>query len=97
VFSKRHEAVGFGKHRENDMQGTKYTKSIGNLAKRPGGLALQAREFNLDANAPAKGCKPKLWGYHKPANAKPGLCVISNGQGVTLRIVKSVSKPMRIK
>jgi hypothetical protein len=51
---------------------------------------LQCAQFDTRATAPGKGCKPKLWGYHKAHNAKPSLCVVRDGEGVTLRIVKSV-------
>jgi hypothetical protein len=51
---------------------------------------LQCAQFDTRATAPGKGCKPKLWGYHKARNAKPSLCVVRDGEGVTLRIVKSV-------
>jgi hypothetical protein len=72
------------------MQGTKYTKSLGSVAKRANGLPLQCKQFNTVATAPAKAHKPKLWGYHKAANAKPSLCVVRDAQGMVKRIVRSV-------
>jgi hypothetical protein len=72
------------------MKGIKYTKSIGSAAKRPNGCPLQCKQFDTKVTAPAKAHKPKLWGFHSPKNAKPSLCVVSDAQGKTLRIVKSI-------
>jgi hypothetical protein len=72
------------------MQRIKYVKSIGSHAQNTRGTPMQCKQFNTEATAPAKAHKPKLWGYHKPKNAKPSLCIVSNAQGVTIRIVKSV-------
>ena len=72
------------------MQGTKYRKSLGVVAKRPNGVPLQCKQYNTEATAPAKAHKPKLYGWHNPRNAKPSKCVVTNGSGVIIRIVQSV-------
>jgi hypothetical protein len=70
----------------------RYTKSntFSGVARNTRGTPMQCKQFNTEATAPAKAHKPKLWGYHKPKNAKPSLCIVSNAQGITIRIVKSV-------
>jgi hypothetical protein len=72
------------------MQGHKYQKSIGHVAKRANGVPMQCKQFDTSVTAPCKGSKPKLWGFHTARNAKPSLCVVRDAQGKTLRIVKSV-------
>lgn len=72
------------------MYGKRYVKSLGSVARNCCGAPLQCSQFNTVATAPAKAHKPKLWGYHKASNAKPSLCIVTNGAGRTLRIVKSV-------
>ena len=39
------------------------------------GAALQITQ--IINTVPGKGRKPKLWGFHKPHNAAPGVCIIS--------------------
>jgi hypothetical protein len=70
--------------------GVKYNKSIGVHAKRANGVPLQCAQFDTRRTAPCKGSKPLLWGFHKPHNAKPSLCIVRDADGRTKRIVKSV-------
>jgi hypothetical protein len=59
------------------------------MRKQHQGTALQCRTFDTRVTAPGKGCKPRLWGFHRRKNDKPSLCIVRDGAGECLRIVKS--------
>lgn len=57
------------------MQGTKYIRTTSTVhVSRPGSSKLQCR--SIDNATPCIGRKPKLWGFHNPKNAAPGVCII---------------------
>jgi hypothetical protein len=64
----------------------KYQKSVGVNAK-PAKLAMQSGNFVTNGMAPSPA-KPKLWGFHRAANASPSVCVVTNARGELLRVVK---------
>jgi hypothetical protein len=68
------------------MQRIKYLRPPGVNAK-PAKLAMQCKQFVTNGMAPSPA-KPKLWGFHRAANAAPSLCVVTNARGDLLRVVK---------
>jgi hypothetical protein len=70
------------------------------MRKQHQSTALQCRAFDTRVTAPGKGCKPKLWGFHRRRNDVPSLCVVLDGAGHKLHVVKSPPsrhRPLRIK
>lgn len=59
------------------------------------GASLQITQ--IINTVPGKGCKPRLWGFHRRSNDKPSLVIVSNGAGVVLRVVKSPPTRYRVK
>jgi hypothetical protein len=67
------------------------------MRKQHQSTALQCRQFDPQVTAQGKGCKPRLWGFHRRRNDVPSLCTVKDGDGATLRIVKSPPTRLRAK